>query len=136
MPGHNTRASLLVSGTQRSIFWIWVLSVLLIVYGSLSPDMHMDTQMQDSDKVLHFAAYTWLALAARMSCVPASKSAGLAVYLLAMGCVLELIQSVIPGRFFSLFDIGANAVGVGLGLVLATLIAHKGPRFLAPLIKE
>ncbi|MDZ7762641.1 MAG: VanZ family protein [Desulfovermiculus sp.] len=134
----NEKSSLippLVSRVQKAIFLIWVLSLVLVLYGSLSPDMHLDIRMQDSDKVLHSLAYTWMALGGRMSFVPASRSAGLTICLICLGCAVEIAQGFVPGRFFSLADMGANALGVGLGLFFAHLIARWGPRFLASIIK-
>ena len=135
MPAKYLFPSLTVSRIQKTIFWTWLLSLVLVVYGTLSPDIHIDTNVQDSDKILHSLAYTWLAFGGRMSFVPASRTAGLAFGLICLGCALEIGQDFVPGRFFSVTDMAANILGVGLGLVLAVLVARRGPRFLASCIK-
>jgi VanZ family protein len=124
-----------VSHIQKTIFWIWILSLVLVLYGTLSPDMHIDSNIQDSDKILHSLAYTWLAFGGRMSFVSAFRTARLALGLICLGCALEIGQGFVPGRFFSVADMAANTLGVGLGLVLAVLVAGRGPRFLATLLK-
>ena len=135
MPAKYMFTSLTISRMQKMIFWTWILSLVLVVYGTLSPDVHIDTNVQDSDKILHSLAYTWLAFGGRMSFVPASRTAGLALGLICLGCVLEIGQGFVPGRFFSVADMAANTLGVGLGLALTVLVARRGPRFLASCIK-
>jgi VanZ family protein len=120
---------------QQSIFWGWLFSLGLILYGSLSPEVQIKTQIENSDKILHAAAYTWLALGARISFIPPSFSVRLGIGLIFLGCAVEFVQSLIPGRFFSGADMLANALGVGLGLALAALISRKDTRFLGPFIK-
>lgn len=135
MPSNNTVSPLLVFRLQLAIFWGWVLSLGFILYGSLSPEMQVKTQIENSDKILHALAYTWLAFGARISFIPRSRSVRLGIGLIFLGCAVELGQSLIPGRFFSWADMLANSLGVGLGLGLAVLISRKDPRFLGPFIK-
>jgi VanZ family protein len=46
-------------------------------------------------------------------------------YSLAFGITIEFIQPYIPGRSFSLFDILANVIGVGLGYGLYLFLRTK-----------
>ena len=124
-----------IQRVQQGIFWAWMLSLACILYGSLTPELHLDTNIQNSDKILHVLAYTWLALGARMSFVPPPRSASLGIGLIFLGVTVELLQCLIPGRFFSGPDIGANALGVVLGLFLAALVRRYGPGTLALFIR-
>jgi VanZ family protein len=135
MPRNKTVSPQTVIRIQQSIFWGWLFSLGLILYGSLSPEVQIKTQIENSDKILHAAAYTWLALGARISFIPPSFSVRLGIGLIFLGCAVEFVQSLIPGRFFSGADMLANALGVGLGLALAALISRKDTRFLGPFIK-
>ncbi|MFO7877519.1 MAG: hypothetical protein R6U55_13145 [Desulfovermiculus sp.] len=135
MPHNKTISPQTIIRIQQAIFWGWLFSLGLILYGSLSPDTQINTQIENSDKILHASAYTWLAFGARISFTPPSHSVRLGIGLIFLGCAVELIQSQIPGRFFSGADMLANALGVGLGLALAALISRKDPRFLGQFIK-
>lgn len=120
---------------QQGIFWAWILSLACVLYGSLTPELHLDTDIQNSDKILHILAYTWLAVGARISFIPAPKSMSFGIGLICLGIIVELFQCLVPGRFFSSADIGANSLGVALGLFLAALVRGKGPGPLALFIK-
>jgi VanZ family protein len=45
----------------------------------------------------------------------------IALSLIALGGMIEVAQSFVPGRFASMGDFVANAVGVALGLALSRL---------------
>ncbi|MBE2985042.1 VanZ family protein [Campylobacter sp. RM9344] len=50
------------------------------------------------------------------------------VLLLAYGIQIELVQSLLPNRFFSLFDVLADSVGITLGAIFTiifTKIKHE-----------
>ncbi|MFO7801193.1 MAG: VanZ family protein [Desulfovermiculus sp.] len=120
---------------QQVIFWVWMLSLACVLYGSLTPELHLDTDIQNSDKILHILAYTWLAVGARMSYISSPKSVSFGIGLICLGIIVELLQCLVPGRFFSGADIGANSLGVALGLFLAAIVQGKGPGALALFIK-
>lgn len=135
MSSSNPNISPAVHRLQQVILWCWMISMGCVLYGSLSPDLSVDIRIQNSDKIMHALAYAWLALGARMSFIPASKSFGLGLFLLGLGLGIELVQSVIPGRFFSWADILANFLGILSGLAVAAGISRTGVRFLAHLIQ-
>ncbi len=75
------------------------------------------------DKVVHFAGYALLGgtLAGAMEETPASRGAltiALVALLTVYGAGLEVLQSVLPTRSFSVGDIFANALGGVLGVWL------------------
>jgi VanZ family protein len=81
---------------------------------SLTPQLMPLPNVALADKWAHLANYMLLALLVDASW-PATgfdwrKWAALLVY----GMAIELIQSKIPNRMFSLGDIGANLIGIGL----------------------
>jgi VanZ family protein len=43
----------------------------------------------------------------------------------ALAMVLEWLQSYVPGREYSIFDWVANLVGLGLGVVVARVLAAR-----------
>ncbi len=67
---------------------------------------------QIHDKLLHVAAFFVLAWLADLTTSDISEMWSWFFLLLVYGLILELIQAMIPGRFFSLLDLGANACGL------------------------
>lgn len=108
---------------------LWGLSVVLVAVLSLLPKAAPVVDFPQSDKVAHCLAYAWLA------CLAASAWSGRAASVrvwavLALGIGLEFAQAFVPGRFFSLLDIGANALGVVLGWWLGMRMADRLHRLL------
>jgi VanZ family protein len=133
---HNTDFSAsAISRIQYAVFCLWILSIFLILYGSLTPDIALDTGMQNSDKVLHALAYSWLAVGARLSFVPSSKAVWLGIGLFGLGAVVECLQSTIPSRFLSAADMLSNTLGIVFGLFLAAILGRKGSKSIRSLIK-
>ncbi len=77
--------------------------------------------MHISFKVLHFCAYTSLALTALISVRrrPAAVLAALAMILL--GVALEFGQKLVPGRSFEVGDMFINGAGVLTGIAIGIL---------------
>lgn len=110
------------SAQQRKVLrWLWGVTVLVVVIGSLLPasaaPLRMLNQLHANDKVLHFLAYSALAL------LPAlhenwRKMALLAPLMILTGVLLEFGQLYSPGRAFEVADMVANACGVFCGLAL------------------
>jgi VanZ family protein len=72
------------------------------------------------DKLLHFGAFSALAVSLALGLVPSRRSLWLATAsLLAYGALIEVVQAFIPGREASVLDWLADAAGIaaGLGLV-------------------
>ena len=75
-----------------------------------------------SDKLNHLAAFSAMGFAAALARPPSSRQLSqAAAWLLAYGCFIELVQSVLPMRSADPADVVADAVGVALGLLAATL---------------
>jgi VanZ family protein len=97
----------------------WLL-VLAVIVGSLLPaPIIREITPAISDKLMHFGAYfvlmVWFA-----GLYPRSKYVLLAVALVALGTVLDILQGTATRtRSFELLDIGADAVGIVVALVLS-----------------
>lgn len=75
------------------------------------------------DKLNHFAAFATLAFSACMSfSVSKRNQALLALFLFAFGGAIELIQTRVPGRSCEWVDLFADTLGIGGGLLAATVI--------------
>ena len=105
---------------SRLILGGWLGSVGLVLYGSLSPNLSLNTPVQNSDKVMHILAYAWLAFwpKARFAALYNPLILGLGLILFGLG--IEVGQILIPGRMFSLADIAANTLGITMGLIAAS----------------
>lgn len=83
------------------------------------------------DKLNHMAAFAAMALCAvfgwRSS--RASRRIGVLLALLAFGGAIELVQLQVPNRSGEWGDLGADALGIGLGALLAWLwLRHRKGR--------
>ena len=88
--------------------------VAALALGSLLPRSY-PVGLSRHDTELHFAAYAGLALLAGTALCPPRR---LRWVLLAVGCyglLMELMQSLIPGRHPSLEDFAANTCGIAAG---------------------
>jgi VanZ family protein len=71
------------------------------------------------DKANHWLAFSTLACTACMAFPQARRRyASVAVWLLALGIFIELVQSQLPTRSAELEDIVADCVGIGSGLLV------------------
>jgi VanZ family protein len=107
---------------QRLLRLLWVLTVLIVIAGSMAPASLMPNRalgaMPFSDNVFHFVAYALLAF------LPALHESWRRALLFVLttgilGVLLEYAQAYSPGRFFELADILSNTWGALSGVVLA-----------------
>ena len=104
---------------RRSILLLWTVSVISVVYLSLSPKIAFPYEFDYADKVYHMLAYLWLsALPFLAFSNPRAALAG-TLSMVPLGVALEFLQQYVPGRFFSPADMGANCLGVMVGIWLA-----------------
>lgn len=107
------------------ILLVWAVQICCVVIGSLlSPESSVIgalSSLHISFKVLHFCAYTSLALTALISVRrrPAAVLAALAMILL--GVALEFGQKLVPGRSFEVGDMFINGAGVLTGIAIGIL---------------
>jgi VanZ family protein len=109
--------------TFRTRLWRWALLLLAIAVAVLAlvptPPREMDLGW---DKLNHVFAFAVLAVCAVFGW-RSPRSARLAVLLalLAFGGAIELLQLQVPNRSGEWRDLGADAIGIGLGALLALL---------------
>ena len=108
-------------GLARAGLVLAVLVQLVVLY---SPDGTSAAPFPSSDKVVHVVVFLVpVALAVTMTRRPALVAA----VFLAHAVVSEVVQaSLLPLRSGDPFDAVADAVGVGLGVVLATAVGRRG----------
>ncbi|MCU0922852.1 MAG: VanZ family protein [Burkholderiaceae bacterium] len=103
--------------------WRWALLLLAMLVAVLAvvpaPPRQMDLGW---DKLNHVTAFAALAVCAIFGW-RSSRAARLAVLLalLAFGGAIELVQRQLPNRSGEWSDLGADAIGIGLGALLALL---------------
>jgi VanZ family protein len=101
--------------------WRWALLLLAVLVTVLAvvpaPPRQMDLGW---DKLNHVAAFAALAVCAVFGW-QSSRAARLSVLLslLALGAAIELLQLQVPNRSGEWTDLGADAIGIGLGALLA-----------------
>jgi len=104
---------------------VWLLNILMVVTGSLtpasSPLIRAVGKLPVSSKVLHFCAYTWLALLALLAIKRLSTAVPAALAMILLGVALEFGQRLVPGRGFEIRDMFINAAGVLAGMALGIL---------------
>lgn len=104
---------------------LFALGLCAVVWLSLVPTEWPERFPFDLwDKLQHFGAYAALALCAARGFRPARPAVTIGAGLVALGLGLELAQIFLPERSFSLYDLLANALGVGLGLAVASVTAR------------
>jgi VanZ family protein len=97
---------------------LWLVLVVAVILGSLLPGGSVPLRalslLHMNDKVQHFLAYAVLAcLPAWMASRPSLPRCGL--YLLALGLLLEIFQSFVPGRSCDLLDGLSDTAGIVIG---------------------
>jgi VanZ family protein len=113
--------------TPRMRPWRWALLLLAVLITVLAllpaPPRQMDLGW---DKLNHVFAFAAMAVCAVFGWRD-SRAALLAVLLalLAFGGAIELLQLQVPNRSGEWGDLGADAIGIGLGALLAGLWLHR-----------
>lgn len=108
---------------KRTVLMIlWVVLICCVVIGSLapaaSPLMVAVGRLQISLKVLHFCAYTSLALIALIAVRRKSAAVLAALAMILLGVSLEFGQKLVPGRSCEIRDMFINGVGVLTGIAI------------------
>ena len=104
--------------SSRVILILWCISILIVVYYSLVPQVEFPVNFWSADKAYHCAAYSWLAVLPMTGFAARRPAMTAALSMIILGILLEVGQYFIPGRTFSLLDITANTIGVVLGIFL------------------
>lgn len=90
------------------------LALVVATWTALTPHPLPIPDAPHADKWAHLATYVLLALLVDASWPKRAFDLPKWLFLIGYGITIELIQSQIPNRMFSLADIGANATGIAL----------------------
>jgi len=101
-------------------FWVvtGMAFVLLVIYLSLTPDP-LKTATPFGIKLGHIFAYGWLMLWFAQLHRSLSTRLRIAAAFCVMGIMLEYLQGLTGYRTFAYADMGYNAIGLALGLLLS-----------------
>lgn len=120
----------MVSSHQWTVCWrlLLLFEVLLVLYLALSPAPPQTVDL-GWDKLNHLAAFAIMTMTAGQGFKHACKQ--VLVALLAFGGLIELLQSFVPNRYAEWGDLGADALGIALGLlvwrILRRLVQRHDP---------
>lgn len=101
---------------------ILLVYMALIAYFSLQPGSVMPDSI--NDKVLHFLAYGGMTALAAWSCKSWRQFVFAVLGIIIFSACLEALQSLIPGRFMSGWDLVANSCGALVMSVVAVLLSR------------
>jgi VanZ family protein len=98
---------------------LWLISIVVVGYLSLSPRVEMPCQFSGADKLAHCLAYAWLGGLASFGFLEVRAALAAAFFMIPLGVGLEIAQHYVPNREFSVADMIANSTGVILGIIAA-----------------
>ena len=104
---------------------LWLISIVVVAYLSLSPRVEMPCRFSGADKLAHCLAYAWLGGLAFFGFVEVRAALVAAFFMIPLGMGLEIGQHYVPNREFSLADMIANSTGVILGMLMARYARKK-----------
>jgi VanZ family protein len=103
---------------RRTAQFTFAIGVLAVITLSLIPKEALP-ETGIWDKLHHVLAYGGLAASGGLGFVGWRRMVAVGIGLVMLGGLLEVAQAAIPGRFASVDDAFANAIGVMVGLVTA-----------------
>ena len=108
--------------SSRFLLVIWILSIAAVSYLSLTPKIEFPLDFEKADLMYHSIAYLWIAAMPFFAFQREKTGLVSALLMMVLGVALEVTQIAIPSRVFSALDIGANGVGVIMGILCAKLV--------------
>ena len=116
----------------KTVLIVWAVLLLVIASGELLPGssapMRLLSELALGDKIIHFCAYSVLALLPVFGlrfpiaalCVVVTELVGVA---------LEFVQTFVSGRSCDIYDIAANTggvlAGIGFAIILRTRVMRR-----------
>jgi VanZ family protein len=110
---------------SKIAFLLWCISICIVIYLSLIPQVEFPVDFWNADKVYHCAAYAWLALLSIMSFRHRRFALSAALSMILLGVALEIGQYYVPGRSCSFADGMANSLGATTGIFLGYYVRNK-----------
>ena len=116
-----------VSSFSFSIIVIlsWIVSVCLVSYLSLTPEVEFPLDFRWCDKVYHLLAYVWLSSLPFIGFTGRKTALVGSLLMIPLGIGLEFGQSFVPGRFYSERDMIANAFGSITGILFGMYLFKR-----------
>ncbi|MEN8180501.1 MAG: VanZ family protein [Pseudomonadota bacterium] len=103
---------------------VLVVALLLTIYLATTP-LEYPVISDINDKLQHIFAFFTLAFLADHAFPKHIWNWRKFIPLLGYGLILEIIQYTIPGRFFSLLDLGADALGLLVYTIFLSLLRNS-----------
>ena len=94
-----------------------MVSIAGVCYFSLKPTVEFPIDFEGADLAYHALTYLWLSLLPSVIFGPGKKGLLAAFLMIPLGVALEIGQSFVPGRTFSILDMVANSCGTLLGVI-------------------
>jgi len=109
---------------NEGLFRVLLLLCTLVIEFLATTTIHIDVVESLWDKANHFSAffvlYILLSFAFRKLSIGSKV-----ILLLAYGMQIEIVQSFIDGRYFSLLDVVADSIGIFIGVVVYWFLGEK-----------
>ncbi len=113
-----------LSKISAAFFFIFLIA---IEYLALAP-AQIKLIENSWDKANHFIAFAALYVTLHFGFYRLNLGAKVAI-LLAYGIQIEIMQSFVPNRYFSMLDIVADGIGIVFGILLARILERILDRF-------
>ena len=121
---NNHLKSMNLSKISAAFFFVFLIA---IEYLALTP-AQIKLIENSWDKANHFIAFAALYVTLHFGFCRLNLSTKAAI-LLAYGIQIEIAQSFVPNRYFSLLDIVADGIGIVFGILLVRILDRFGSRF-------
>ncbi len=95
---------------------LWVVSIGVVCYLSLQPEVDFPLDFERADLAYHSLTYLWLSFLPFVVFGDGKRQLLAAFLMIPLGVVLEIGQNFVPGRTFSVLDMVANSFGTLLGV--------------------
>jgi VanZ family protein len=104
------------------ILFLWAVSMCMVSYLSLAPQVEFPVSFRWSDVVYHFCAYLWLSSLPFIGFGSVQGAWISALLMIPLGIGLEFGQYFLPARVFSITDMAANSFGSLAGIACGALL--------------
>lgn len=111
---------------QIGLQLLLLLLLIFVAWFSLTP-VHEPKELFINDKLAHGLTYLTLSIVADHAFATSLFGGKKMLWLFAFGFILEVLQSYVPGRDYSYFDMLANAGGIGLYWLTCQTILKRTP---------
>ena len=107
---------------QLRLLFLWhtlgISYLFIITYLSLVKLPNIPSEIPMADKLIHFLIYCLITFFYKQ--IYTNRKISLAIFFIAYGIGIEIIQGQTQYRSFEFFDILANSIGTLMGLTIAT----------------